>query len=113
MTYGRSVGKAMAHFHLDPARWHELAADRAAWRQMLKDGVAPSGFRPAPTPQEHVDLVAAAAARAVAKAAAAMAARSAAASQPPPPAAPPPPCTAEPRRSARLMAILSAAAKRR
>ena len=29
MTYGRGVGKAMAHFHLDTVRWHELAADHA------------------------------------------------------------------------------------
>ena len=74
MTYGRSVSKALAHFHVDPARWHELAADRTAWRRMLKDGVAPPDFWPPPPPQAHVDMVAAAAARAVAKSAAAMAA---------------------------------------
>ena len=103
MTYGRSVNKAMAHFHLDPARWHELAADRAAWRQMLKDGVAPLGFRPPTTPQAHVDLVAAAAARAVAKSLAAMAAiKSAEAAQPP-----------ARRVSARLAALSSSAAYRR
>ena len=72
MTYGRSVSKALAHFHIDPARWHELAADRTAWRRMLKDGAAPSDFWPLPPPQAHMDMVAAAAARAVAKSAAAM-----------------------------------------
>ena len=87
---------------LDSARWHELAADRAAWRQMLKDGVAPLGFRPPTTPQAHVDLVAAAAARAVAKSLAAMAAKSAEAAQPP-----------ARRVSARLAALSSSAANRR
>ena len=48
MTFGRSIGKALAHFHVDPARWHELAADRGAWRQMLKSGVAPPAFQPRP-----------------------------------------------------------------
>ena len=36
MTYGRSLVKAMEKFHLDPARWHELAAQRGPWRAMLR-----------------------------------------------------------------------------
>ena len=51
MTYGRSVGKAMAMFQLDSARWHELAADRGAWRAMLKMGIAPPAFRPQASPR--------------------------------------------------------------
>ena len=50
MTYGRSVGKALALFQVDPTRWHELAADRGAWRRMLEDGVAPAAFRPQARP---------------------------------------------------------------
>ena len=50
MTYGRSVGKAMALLQLDPARWQELAADRGAWREMLQAGVAPAAFRPQARP---------------------------------------------------------------
>ena len=53
MTYGRSLGNALplAHYYLDPARWHELAANRrAAWRAMLRAGVAdlPSTSPPPP-----------------------------------------------------------------
>ena len=92
MTYGRSVCKAMAKFGIDPMRWHELAADRVAWRNMLKAGVAPLSFQPLPPPQEHRDMVAAAAARAVAKSTAAMLD----AAQPPP------------RRSLRLIAASGA-----
>ena len=36
LTYGRTVAKAMDTFDLDPARWPELAADRGAWRTMLR-----------------------------------------------------------------------------
>ena len=53
LTYGRSMVKAMDVFDLDPSRWHEFAADRAAWRTMLREGVAPPEFRtppPAPVP---------------------------------------------------------------
>ena len=50
MTLGRSLAKAMEVFRLDPARWPELAADRAAWRAMLRSGEAPDGFRRAPAP---------------------------------------------------------------
>ena len=37
--------KAMDVFDLDPARWPELAADRGAWRAMLRRGKAPEGFK--------------------------------------------------------------------
>ena len=40
-------------FDLDPARLTELAADRGAWRAMLRSGEAPErteGFRQAPPP---------------------------------------------------------------
>ena len=40
-----AVAKAMDTFDLDPARWPELAADRGAWRTMLRSGEAPLGFR--------------------------------------------------------------------
>ena len=54
MTYGRSgftsSFKALDKFHLDVPRWPELAADRAAWREMLRTGLAPPAFRPPPTP---------------------------------------------------------------
>ena len=49
-TYGRTIAKAMDVFDLDPARWPELAADRGAWRVMLRSGEAPEGFRQAPPP---------------------------------------------------------------
>ena len=39
MTYGRSVGKALDTFGLDRNKWPELAADRLAWRAMLRSGV--------------------------------------------------------------------------
>ena len=50
MTYGRSIFKALAKFQLDTMRWHELAADRCAWREMLRTGIAPPAFRPMLTP---------------------------------------------------------------
>ena len=49
-TYGRTIAKAMDVFDLDPVRWPELAADRGAWRVMLRSGEAPEGFRQAPPP---------------------------------------------------------------
>ena len=49
-TYGRTIAKAMDVFDLDPVRWPELAADRGAWRTMLRSGEAPLGFRQAPPP---------------------------------------------------------------
>mmetsp|Transcript_45670 Transcript_45670/g.147025 ORF Transcript_45670/g.147025 Transcript_45670/m.147025 type:complete len:122 (+) Transcript_45670:1726-2091(+) len=50
MTYGRSIFKALAKFGIDSARWHLLAADRAAWRETLRSGLAPAEFRPPPAP---------------------------------------------------------------
>jgi hypothetical protein len=50
MTYGRSVFKALEKFNLDVARWPELAADRGAWREMLRTGLAPPAYRPPPPP---------------------------------------------------------------
>ena len=50
MTYGRSVFKAMDKFHLDTVRWHELAAQRGQWRQMLGAGFAPVDYHPQPPP---------------------------------------------------------------
>ena len=46
MTYGRSLLKAMDKFQIDTERWHELAADRGAWRETLRTGLAPPSFRP-------------------------------------------------------------------
>ena len=55
MTYGRSIFKAMDKFQIDTARWHELAADRVAWRETLKMGVAVPSFRPqARPPSPHI-----------------------------------------------------------
>ena len=48
MTYGRSLGKALDHYHLDRGRWHELASNRTAWRAMLQAGVSPAEFSPRP-----------------------------------------------------------------
>ena len=51
MTYGRSIFKALALFQIDTARWHELAADRGAWRETLRTGLAPPAFRPMLSPR--------------------------------------------------------------
>ena len=51
MTYGRSIFKALAKFGIDPSRWHLLAADRAAWRETLRTGLAPAEFRPMASPR--------------------------------------------------------------
>ena len=51
MTYGRSVLKALDTFDLDHKKWPELAADRLAWRAMLRSGEPPPYYRaPPPTP---------------------------------------------------------------
>ena len=50
MTYGRSLGRALDHFHIDRHTWHELAADRAAWRETLRLGHPPGYTSPPPTP---------------------------------------------------------------
>ena len=63
MTYGRSVGKALDTFGLDRNKWPELAADRLAWRAMLRSGVrraVPRGVRavsPRPQPANRALLV--------------------------------------------------------
>ena len=46
----RSAFKALGQFHVDSARWHELAADRSAWRETLRTGLAPPAFRPQAQP---------------------------------------------------------------
>ena len=52
MTYGRSIFKALEAFHIDTARWHIFAANRAAaWRAMLQTGYAPPEWRAPPTPE--------------------------------------------------------------
>ena len=52
MTYGRSIFKALEMFRIDKTRWPELAANRSAWRETLRTGVAPPAFwQPAPPPQ--------------------------------------------------------------
>ena len=56
MTYGRSLGKALDHFLLDRERWPELAANRAAWRAMLRAGIAPPEFRLRPPPSPPLPL---------------------------------------------------------
>ena len=50
MTYGRSVGAALDDFHIDRRTWHELAADRSAWRETLRLGHPPGYVEPPPTP---------------------------------------------------------------
>ena len=47
MTYGRSAGKTMGEFNIDRHSWHELAADRAVWRETLRLG-HPPGWQPQP-----------------------------------------------------------------
>ena len=36
MTYGRTIGKALDMFDINPKKWPELAADRAAWRGTVR-----------------------------------------------------------------------------
>ena len=48
----------MFMFSHQQSRWPELAADRGAWRTMLRSGEAPLGFRqappaPVPMPMSH------------------------------------------------------------
>ena len=44
-------GKALDTFGLDHNKWPELAADRLAWRAMLRSGEPPPYYRaPPPTP---------------------------------------------------------------
>ena len=48
--FGYNDRQAARWTDLDPARWPALAADRGAWRTMLRSGEAPLGFRQAPPP---------------------------------------------------------------
>ena len=54
MNYGRSVFKALDKFNLEVERWPDGAGGRpeirSAWRTMLKTGITPPAFRPAPPP---------------------------------------------------------------
>ena len=50
MTYGRSIGRALDEFHIDRRTWHELAADREAWRETLRLGHPPGFVAAPPTP---------------------------------------------------------------
>mmetsp|Transcript_58941 Transcript_58941/g.155009 ORF Transcript_58941/g.155009 Transcript_58941/m.155009 type:complete len:113 (+) Transcript_58941:512-850(+) len=45
MTYGRSAFKALSQFQVNSACWYELAADRSAWRETLRTGLAPGPAR--------------------------------------------------------------------
>ena len=45
MTYGRSLRKALDKFFISRERWHEHAANRTAWRETLRCGLAPPEFR--------------------------------------------------------------------
>ena len=49
MTYGRSISKAFDVFGLHHTDWPSLAADRVAWREMLRSGHAPPIHRAAPS----------------------------------------------------------------
>ena len=49
-TYGRSIGRALDEFHIDRRTWHELAADREAWRETLRLGHPPGFVAAPPTP---------------------------------------------------------------
>ena len=48
MTYGRAVSRAFDVFDLDSKKWPTLAADRTAWRAMLKFGQPPPEYRARP-----------------------------------------------------------------
>ena len=49
-TYGRSIYAALDEYHIDRRVWHELAADRSAWRETLRLGHPPGFVAPPPTP---------------------------------------------------------------
>ena len=49
MTYGRSIGGALAEFNIDADEWAGLAADRTAWRETLRLGHPPSWQPPPPS----------------------------------------------------------------
>ena len=50
MTYGRSIYTALDEYHIDRRAWHELAADRSAWRETLRLGHPPGFVAAPPTP---------------------------------------------------------------
>ena len=50
MTYGRSIYAALDEYHIDRRAWHELAADRSAWRETLRLGHPPGFVAAPPTP---------------------------------------------------------------
>ena len=50
MTYGRSIYAALDEYHINRRVWHELAADRSAWRETLRLGHPPGFVAPPPTP---------------------------------------------------------------
>ena len=50
MTFGRSICAALDDFHIDQLTWHELAADRSAWRETLHLGHPPGYVEPPRTP---------------------------------------------------------------
>eukprot|EP00966_Prymnesium_polylepis_P334046 7389449-Prymnesium_polylepis.1 len=50
MTYGRSIDAALSELHVDHCTWHDLASDRAAWRETLRLGHPPGYTPPPPTP---------------------------------------------------------------
>ena len=51
MMYGRSARKALDTFDLDHNKWPELAANRLAWRAMLRSREPSPDYRaPPPTP---------------------------------------------------------------
>ena len=47
-TLGPSHTSNLDVFDLDHSKWHELAADRCAWRAMLASGTPPPTFRALP-----------------------------------------------------------------
>ena len=119
MTYGRSVYKALDNFGINRETWHELAADRPAWRGALHGSLLAAGrpSRAAAATTNHRIAVSVADARASYRNIRASIATSHAhaalhgrappppPSLPPPPPPPPPPPTVLPpplRRSARI-----------
>jgi hypothetical protein len=48
LTYGRAIGKALDRFNIGREWWPELAADRAAWRETLRELRPPPYFIPTP-----------------------------------------------------------------
>lgn len=48
LTYGRAIGKALDRFNIGREWWPQLAADRAAWRETLRELRPPPNFIPTP-----------------------------------------------------------------